>query len=261
MSDCEKPTIIDKFQYLPVSQQRKTDNEEMAQLNYMTSRLRAALCKWAISAPPPEAVQWWWMGLQNKLDVAMGIIGYNAAYYNIFLDIPNFLRGLSQSIHSNGGPEFTLSKAMWQEIEHIPDPQDPTEVFEEYYNDWWNREDQWQSHPQVQVDGEKAFSWHIFKYGALRPNKHTSPGAGTAPLDTTARNTCKSAVDSQLDTLTLTDVKNLLYEAFDGCDMDTEEKPIAGPSRNSGPSTNGSFTPQSLSYNGYSDDSEYAPST
>ncbi|KAF8816372.1 hypothetical protein BYT27DRAFT_7248439 [Phlegmacium glaucopus] len=194
MSDCEKPTIIDKFQYLPVSQQRKTDNEEMARLNYMTSRLRAALCKWAISALPPEAVQWWWMGLQNELDVVMGIIGYNAAYYNIFLDIPNFLRGLSQSIHSNGGPEFTLSKAMWQEIEHIPDPQDPTEVFEEYYNDWWNREDQWQSHPQVRVDGEKAFSWHIFKYGALQLNKHTSPGAGTAPPDTTARNTCKSVV-------------------------------------------------------------------
>ncbi|KAF8801185.1 hypothetical protein BYT27DRAFT_7262222 [Phlegmacium glaucopus] len=309
MSDCEPPTIIHMFRYFPASKQQKHDNDEMARLNYMTSRLQAALCKWAISAPPPEAMQWWWTGLQNKLDVAMANVGYTASYFNIFLDIPNFLQGLSQSIHPNGSLEFTLSKAMWQEIECVPDPQDLTEAVEEYYHNWWNREDQWQNYPQVRVDGEEAFSWHILKYGHIWANKNASPDPGSAPPETTSPSTCKSwackerllsifgevkkanqtvrslmitmeeqriaatryilhlkalrkyQLHSWLDTLTLTDLKNLLYEVFEGCDTNMEHNPIAGPSTNSGPSTNQSFTPQSLSFNGYSDsDADYVPS-
>ncbi|KAF8808472.1 hypothetical protein BYT27DRAFT_7255581 [Phlegmacium glaucopus] len=243
----------------------------------------------------------------------MANVGYTAAYFNIFLNIPNFLQGLSQSIHPNGSLEFMLSNAMWQEIEHVPDPQDPTEVVEEYYHDWWNREDQWQNYPQYVI----LILWipilltlSDWQYGHIWVNKNTSPDPGSAPpLETTSTSTCKSQackerllsifgevkkanqtmrslmitieeqriaasqhilhlkalrkyqLHSRLDTLTLTNLKSLLYEAFEGCDTNMEHNPIVGPSMNSGPSTNRSFTPQSLSFNQYSDsDADYVPS-
>jgi len=93
----------------------------------------------------------------------MAIVGYAAASMNIFLDIPLFLRGLAQSMSDPDGPQIQFSKKMWEEIERIPDLQDPTKMVDHYYHDWWNHDTKWQTYSQVPVDREKAFIWHIQK--------------------------------------------------------------------------------------------------
>ena len=82
----------------------------------------------------------------------MAIVGHAAASMNIFLDIPLFLQGLAQSMGDPDGPRIQFSKQMWEEIERTPDPQDPTEMVDEYYDDWWNHDTEWQTRRQVMVD-------------------------------------------------------------------------------------------------------------
>lgn len=91
----------------------------------------------------------------------MALVGHAAAGMNVFLDIPFFLRGLSQSMHHEAGPEFSISKKLRQEIERV-DPRDPTGIADEYYCDWWNFAKEWETHPVV-VDQDKAFRWHLEK--------------------------------------------------------------------------------------------------
>ena len=91
----------------------------------------------------------------------MAIVGHAAASVNIFLDIPIWLRGLAQSMHDQGGRRIQFSQQMFDEIERMPDPEDPTEMVDRYYDDWWNRDTKWLDNPQVAVNREEAFKWHV----------------------------------------------------------------------------------------------------
>lgn len=88
----------------------------------------------------------------------MALIGHTAASMNIFLDIPIFLRGLSQTMKGRVGPEMCISTKLLEEIFRV-DILDPTGLVDEYYHDWWNFGKE--EHPVV--DQEKAFDWHIAK--------------------------------------------------------------------------------------------------
>jgi hypothetical protein len=66
MSKVEK-VVIQNFRYPAVTRFRRHDNMQMRQLNYITSRIRAALCQWAIGIDTEEPALWWWRGLQNEL--------------------------------------------------------------------------------------------------------------------------------------------------------------------------------------------------
>ncbi len=63
----DEPTFIHTFHYYQVSSQRQEDNEEMARLNYMTSRICAALFRWSISYTSDVGAEWWWTGLWNEV--------------------------------------------------------------------------------------------------------------------------------------------------------------------------------------------------
>jgi hypothetical protein len=93
----------------------------------------------------------------------MAIVGYANAAMNIFLDIPRLIRGLAQSMYGEEGPAFQLSATMMAEIDRMPDPSDPTEMVDHYWHDWWNHDNNWKTQPQVMVDRDKAFMWHLQK--------------------------------------------------------------------------------------------------
>lgn len=140
----------------------------------------------------------------------MAHIGSTAACYNIFLDIPNFLRAISQSMHRKVGPKMQISVQLLEEIKAF-DRRDPTAPFDEYLCDWWNYYKEWKTHP-VAVDQEEAFWWHIEKvgekfrlgpgpsadtspdwqYGNIRQNKPADFLDGPVPPDETAVTTCQS---------------------------------------------------------------------
>jgi len=61
-------TMINTFRYPQSYELRMTDNQQMAQLNYMTSRIRAALCKYEEDLDKVEgSEEWWWESLQKEL--------------------------------------------------------------------------------------------------------------------------------------------------------------------------------------------------
>lgn len=91
----------------------------------------------------------------------MAHIGHTAASMNIFLDIPIFLRGVSQSLYSKSGPEMNVTPQFFDDILRV-DPIDPTGIYKEYYGDWWNFEKEWETH-SVEVNQVDAFSWHLQK--------------------------------------------------------------------------------------------------
>lgn len=90
----------------------------------------------------------------------MSHIGHTAARFNIFLDIPSLLRAMSQSLYLQEGPQMQISDRLWDAMQ-LHDPMDPTQVYEEYYGDWWNGEIS-ESEP-VEIDLEEGFKWHIEK--------------------------------------------------------------------------------------------------
>jgi hypothetical protein len=98
----------------------------------------------------------------------MAVVGHSAASRNVFLDIPIFLRGLSQSICYHEGPKISISKKFLGEIKTF-DPSDPTQIYDEYLVDWWNFDKEWKTHSEV-VDLRKAFNWHVEK---VRENIYT----------------------------------------------------------------------------------------
>jgi hypothetical protein len=65
MSEVEDQLLIHHFLYPLASVQRVNDNEEMARLNYIASRIRAALTKWGSFEEGSQL--WWWTGLRNEL--------------------------------------------------------------------------------------------------------------------------------------------------------------------------------------------------
>jgi hypothetical protein len=60
------PVFLSTFEYGEVDEDRAHQINEMAYLNYMTSRLRAALSTWAIHSRK-ECAQWWLDGLRNEM--------------------------------------------------------------------------------------------------------------------------------------------------------------------------------------------------
>lgn len=67
MSEVKELALIHKFVFDLVSMFRKTDNQQMARLNYMASRIRAAMCQLATSSNTEKTAQWWWTGLTTEL--------------------------------------------------------------------------------------------------------------------------------------------------------------------------------------------------
>lgn len=59
--------LIQNFRYPSSSLQRQNDNEQMARLNYMASRIRAALFKWATISDVVGNDLWWWTGVRKEL--------------------------------------------------------------------------------------------------------------------------------------------------------------------------------------------------
>jgi len=60
--------FLSTFEYEPVKHDRAWQIKEMACLNYMTSRLRAALLAWLEnSVDDPEVYQWWLDGLRTEM--------------------------------------------------------------------------------------------------------------------------------------------------------------------------------------------------
>jgi len=65
--DHDAAAFIHNFSYPLSSLSRTKDNEQMARLNYMGSRVRAALCQWATSSNTEETALWWWTGMKKEL--------------------------------------------------------------------------------------------------------------------------------------------------------------------------------------------------
>jgi Ni,Fe-hydrogenase I large subunit len=95
----------------------------------------------------------------------MAHVGHVAAGMNIFLDIPLFLRGVSQSLYGSDGPELRISTELLTKVREV-DPLDPTSVVEEYLHDWWNYEKEWKTHP-IESDPLEGFQWHIKKVNEI----------------------------------------------------------------------------------------------
>jgi len=88
----------------------------------------------------------------------MAVVGHTASR-NIFLEIPSFVRSLSQSMNGEVGPSMTIGPQLQGEIFNV-DPLDPTSIVDEYSDDWWNYEEDWKTHP-LDVDQQAAYKWHI----------------------------------------------------------------------------------------------------
>jgi hypothetical protein len=91
----------------------------------------------------------------------MAIVGH-AASRNIFLEMPLFIRGLSQSMYGKVGPkQITLCARLLKEIQNV-DHLDPTSTVDQYLFGWWNHEKDWKTY-SLDVDHQLAFKWHIRK--------------------------------------------------------------------------------------------------
>jgi hypothetical protein len=90
----------------------------------------------------------------------MSIVGYTAAQ-GVFLDIPPLLRGLAQSLFWPCGPKIRLSKEMNDEVKRMPDPEDATEMVEEYDQAWWTESQNWQTTQPPLLDLWPALEFHI----------------------------------------------------------------------------------------------------
>ena len=66
-SEVQELTLIQTFHYPLASMQRQNDNEQMVRLNYMASRLCAALTQWATASDKGTADLWWRTGVQKEL--------------------------------------------------------------------------------------------------------------------------------------------------------------------------------------------------
>jgi hypothetical protein len=66
--EIEEEITIKDFSYIDMASYRSSDNVQMARLNYMASRIRAALCVWANGGDIPDGAGPWWFGcLQMEL--------------------------------------------------------------------------------------------------------------------------------------------------------------------------------------------------
>lgn len=99
----------------------------------------------------------------------MSIIGY-AAVEGIFLDIPQFLRGLGLCLDKPDGPALRLTQEMYDEVERLPDPNDPTEMVDEYYKSWWMQSEHCSTDEPPLVEIYAAIQFHMEKVSFLAIN-------------------------------------------------------------------------------------------
>jgi hypothetical protein len=71
VNDDEDPIMLSHFTYLRSASLRRHEKEEMRRLNYMASRIRAALDEWVgetVKVDDREGIDmWWWNGLRNEM--------------------------------------------------------------------------------------------------------------------------------------------------------------------------------------------------
>ncbi|KAF8154788.1 hypothetical protein B0H34DRAFT_809289 [Crassisporium funariophilum] len=164
-----EPVFLSTFEYEPVEIDRPWQIKEMACLNYMTSRLRAALLAWVEdSVDDFEVYQWWLDGLRTEMDVTMAIVGYAAASGR-FIEVHPFLRGLAQGLDRDEGPKIWISRTLHDELYRVRDVRDPTEIVDEYYEPWWTWHKKYKTEPPIMVNRWDALNFHIKKYGLIRP--------------------------------------------------------------------------------------------
>jgi hypothetical protein len=70
----ESLVLIQKFRYPQTSLQQQNEDEQMARLNYMASRVRAVICEWVKEKVDSDITEdseglelWWWTGLHKEL--------------------------------------------------------------------------------------------------------------------------------------------------------------------------------------------------
>jgi len=177
------PVVLTARTFYPISVTRFEQEPANKRLNYMASRLRTALFTWDRSHCEDDAAfAWWWDGLKHELvsvlfptlvlvlmlckTAAMSVVGHAAAF-GVFLDIPAFLRGLSDCMDGSVGPVFQLSQCMWDEIERPLDPHDTTERVTKYYDDWWNRAGDNPRPAHRLLDLDKAYEFHREKVQSI----------------------------------------------------------------------------------------------
>jgi len=150
----------------------------------------------------------------------------HAAARGEFLDIPLFLHGVTVALDGEDGLKMELSHSMYEEIHRFPNPEDLTEMVEQYYHDWWSQWSNWWNETQVMVDYWAAFKFHGKKvsfhlldddslligpdlqFGKIRGPYLTIPNPGkAAPKETLIPHPCKSRVCQDRLYLVLEEVK------------------------------------------------------
>ena len=72
MIDAEGRVLIHHFKYPLASEQRRDDNEQMARLNYIASRIHAIASE--------GSSLWWWTGLRKEMVIVPNLIGKGLPY-------------------------------------------------------------------------------------------------------------------------------------------------------------------------------------
>ena len=104
---------------------------------------------------------------QHHQTAALSIIR-NAMTSNIYLDIPPFLCGIQTSFEGiTPDDKMELSREMRIELQRMPDPGDPTEMLDEYYNAWWTKSANWKNVPHHLVDVDVAFHAYAQKVSCI----------------------------------------------------------------------------------------------
>jgi hypothetical protein len=88
----------------------------------------------------------------------MSFIGHAAAH-GTYIEIPSFLRGLSNSMVGRSGPNFIPSKGMWEALDHPVDRDDPSAIVAKYYDDWWNYSRDRPGHKLLEIEIAYEFHW------------------------------------------------------------------------------------------------------
>ena len=149
------------------------------QINYMGSRLQAALQAFADQKEKRDNDDWWVEGMRYEIvrycsfakcrlieqscQVAALAIAGDALTSNIYLDIPPLISGLRNSFMNVGAnpTRVILSDELLKLLQEIkPDPKDPTSVVEKYLQPWWTRAAEQETERFELCNVEAAFEFH-----------------------------------------------------------------------------------------------------
>lgn len=154
----------------------QVEQDTRGRLQYMASRLRAMLT--ALAALKDYDHEWWaeqidyemvFYFIFNPNDsrpiisqmISCGLLG-QAALVGAYPPVPFLVRSVSQSMMvRDGAKKIYISGDMLDLLQAEVDPADPTQLFEEYLLDWWNRPggEGFSSGDEV----EEAYELHIKK--------------------------------------------------------------------------------------------------